>query len=121
MTVGISRSPVRRSRPVFIVGSPRSGTTLLYHMLLSAGNFAIFRTETKAFCTLGPSFGKLEARSDRARMMERFLASDMFALSGLNAETLRTRVVEDCRGTGDFLRILMESMARKQGARRWAE
>ena len=53
--------------------------------------------------------------------MERFLASDMFALSGLEAEALRTRVIEDCRGTGDFLRILMDSMARQQAVRRWAE
>lgn len=28
--------------PIFVVGSARSGTTLLYHMLLSSGVFARF-------------------------------------------------------------------------------
>ena len=49
--VNASQRPSRdRSlAPVFVVGSPRSGTTLLYHMLLSAGRFAIYRAETHVF------------------------------------------------------------------------
>ena len=33
-------------RPVFVVGCPRSGTTLLYSMLVAAGGFAFYRKET---------------------------------------------------------------------------
>ena len=33
----------RSVAPVFVVSCPRSGTTLLYHMLLSAGDFAVYR------------------------------------------------------------------------------
>src|ERR1700675_905063 len=35
--------------PVFVVGSARSGTTLLYHSLLSSGGFADYRTEPAVF------------------------------------------------------------------------
>ena len=30
-------------------------------------------------------------------------------------------MLEDCRNAGDFLRIVMEAIARKQGVDRWAE
>ena len=33
-------------RPVFVVGCPRSGTTLLYSMLVASGGFAFYRKET---------------------------------------------------------------------------
>ena len=33
-------------RPVFVVGCPRSGTTLLYSMMMAAGGFAAYRKET---------------------------------------------------------------------------
>jgi hypothetical protein len=34
----------RMRPPVFIVGCPRSGTSFLYHLLLSGGGFASFHT-----------------------------------------------------------------------------
>jgi hypothetical protein len=49
----------RSKTPVFVVGCPRSGTTLVYHMLLSAGNFAIYRAESQVFNLLEPRFGDL--------------------------------------------------------------
>ena len=49
-----------RSRaPVLVVGSPRSGTTLLYDMLLSAGNFAVYLIESNVFSVLRQRFGDL--------------------------------------------------------------
>ena len=57
---------VRSRAPVFVVGSPRSGTTLLYHMLLSAGRFAIYRAETHVFNVLVPRFGDPGVPSNRA-------------------------------------------------------
>jgi len=76
--------------PVFIVGSARSGTTLLYHLLLSSGGFAIYRGETHAFNLMGPRFGRLGKRADRDRLMDAWLASEFLRRSGLEAEPLRS-------------------------------
>src|SRR6516165_2903756 len=46
----------RSKAPVFVLGSVRSGTTLLYHMLLSSGGFAVYRTESHAINLLEPRF-----------------------------------------------------------------
>jgi hypothetical protein len=111
----------KQNAPVFIVGSPRSGTTLLYHMLLSAGGFAVYRAEARVFDLLAPRFGDLSARSNREKLLRTWLQSRLFYRSGVSAEEIRSRVEMECRSAGDFLRILMESIAEKQGVERWAE
>jgi len=108
-------------RPVFVVGSARSGTTLLYHMLLSAGGFAVYRAETHAFDLVGPSFGDLRRRRTREKLMDAWLKTHLFERSGLEADQIRARVLAECRTVGDFLRIHMESIAEKQGVDRWAD
>src|SRR5438445_2307128 len=50
------QSRPRDSRPVFVVGCARSGTTLLHHMILSSGDFAVFPIESDTFRFLGPRF-----------------------------------------------------------------
>ncbi|PYX37709.1 MAG: hypothetical protein DMG81_13485 [Acidobacteria bacterium] len=50
-TASAQTSALRSKAPVFVLGCPRSGTTLLYHMLLSAGNFALYRAESQVFKT----------------------------------------------------------------------
>lgn len=42
--------------PLFVLGCPRSGTTLLYHMLLPAGDFAVDRAESQVFNLFLPCF-----------------------------------------------------------------
>jgi hypothetical protein len=108
-------------RPVFIVGSPRSGTTLLHHMLVSSGGFALYRTESGVFAILGPRFGDLSVRRNREQLMEHWLRSDLFMLTGLDGEYIRARILNECHNPGDFLRIVMESMAEQQGVHRWLE
>ena len=111
----------RANAPVFIVGCPRSGTTLLYHMLLSAGDFAIYRTESHVFSMLLPRFGDLRYLRNRRRLMDTWLNSYYFRESGLDAAFIRDRVLNGCCNGGDFLRTVMESIARNQNVRRWAE
>jgi hypothetical protein len=108
-------------RPVFVLGSPRSGTTLLYHMILSAGNFAVYRTESNVFNLLVPRFGDLNVRRNRQALMKVWLGSKLFTCSGLEAREIEAKVLEECRSGGDFLRIVMEAVARKQGVERWAD
>jgi hypothetical protein len=107
--------------PIFVVGCPRSGTTLLYHMLLSAGDFAIYRAETHVFNVLVPYFGDLGRLECRTRLMDEWLKTDYFRATGVSPEVLRERVLGQCKSGGDFLRIVMKSVADKQGVGRWSE
>jgi Sulfotransferase family len=111
----------RRESPVFTIGCGRSGTTLLYHMILSAGDFAVYRTESNAINLLEPRFGDLSVLKNRQRLMNAWLESKLFQVSGLDAEQIRSKVLAECTNGGNFLRIVMEEIARQQGVRRWAE
>jgi hypothetical protein len=111
----------RQKAPVFVVGCPRSGTTLLYNMLLSAGGFAVYLAESNVYNLLVPRFGDLSVRENRERLIDAWLQSQLFRASFLDAEQIRAKVVAECRNGGDFLGIVMGEMARAQGVERWAD
>ena len=111
----------RRRAPVLVLGSPRSGTTLLYDMLLSAGGFAVYLAESNVFNLLAPRFGDFSSRANRERILKAWLGSKLYRASGLEAEQVRQRILRDCRNAGDFLRIVMDEICRLQGVPRWAE
>jgi len=104
-----------------VVGSPRSGTTLLYHMLLSSGGFAVYRTEARVFDMLSPRFGNLSVRKNKEQLLSMWLPSEFFRRSGLEAADFRNQILTYCESEGDFLRILMENIAEAQKVNRWAE
>lgn len=107
--------------PVFIVGCPRSGTSFLYHLLLSSGGFAEFHTQMNVFDVLEPIFGDLSVSKNKKNMMREWLRSKAFAVSGLEAAGLEAKVLAECNSGSDFLRIVMEEVARKQGVDRWID
>ncbi|HYM75139.1 MAG TPA: sulfotransferase [Candidatus Dormibacteraeota bacterium] len=111
----------RSLAPVFVLGCVRSGTTLLYHMLLSAGNFAVYRTESSVLNLLEPRFGDLSVDGNKRRLLNAWCDSRLFTASGLDKESVTKKVMDECRNGGDFLRIVMSEIARKQGVRRWAD
>jgi hypothetical protein len=111
----------RARAPVFVIGCPRSGTTLLYHMLLSAGDFAVYRTETHVFNSLGPRFGDLRRPEHREAMVRVWLGSMMHVRSGLDERELRQALAGGFHDGGEFLRRVMDAIAAKQGVRRWGE
>lgn len=111
----------RTKAPVFVLGCPRSGTTVLYHMLLSAGNFAVYRTESNVFSVLQPHFGNLRSDNNRRNLLRVWLKSRQFHDTGLDAESISEKILRDCHNAGDFLRITMEETARRQGVERWAD
>jgi hypothetical protein len=115
--------PIRRrsNAPVFVLGCGRSGTKFLYHTLLSAGGFAVYHAESNAFNLLGLRFGDLAQRKNRRALLDEYYNSKLFQRTGLQPHDIDSRVMEDCRNAGDFLRIVMETIAHKQGANRWAE
>jgi hypothetical protein len=104
-----------------VIGCPRSGTTLLYHMLLSAGGFAYYRSETHVFNSLWPRFGDLRLESNRKALLDVWLKSPMHIRSGLDESEARRATAEGFSDGGEFLRLVMDAMTAKQGARRWAE
>jgi hypothetical protein len=102
------------------MGCHRSGTNLLYDMLLSSGGFAIYRGLLPVFETLIPRFGALDHRHNRERLLQTWLRSHGFRCTGLDAAALSSRILDECHTGADFVRVVMESVAQKQGARRWA-
>src|SRR5258708_37476595 len=107
--------------PVFIVGCPRSGTSFLYHLLLSAGGFAEFHTQMNVFDVLEPIFGDLSVPKNKKKMMREWLGSKALQGSGLDENDLETKGKAGCNNGSDFLPIGMEEVAHKQGADRWIE
>jgi hypothetical protein len=110
----------RRRCPVFVVGCHRSGTNLLYDTLLSAGGFAIYRGYLPIYKMLIPRFGTLEKPENRKKVIETWLRSKGFRRSGLDAQQLVAKLMVECRNGGDFIRIIMDGIARNQNVVRWA-
>ncbi len=106
--------------PVFVVGSARSGNTMLYHMLLSSGHFPIYRTEPLVFDLLVPRFGSLRNAAGRRKLMKCWLRSRQFRRSGLEAQQITEKVIASVGNGGDFLRAVMGEMARAGRYQRWA-
>jgi glycosyltransferase involved in cell wall biosynthesis len=90
-------------------------------MLLSAGNFVVYRAESQVFNLLEPRFGDLRIARNRRKLLEAWETSSLFTKTGLEASQVEQAVMANCENAGDFLRIVMELMARKQGVERWAE
>jgi hypothetical protein len=108
-------------QPIFTVGSPRSGSSYLYHLLLSAGGFAEFRTQMNYYDVLEPIYGDLGWRKNKERMLKDWLQTKAFHASGLKTEELTKNIMAECHGGSDFLRIVMEEIARRQGVDRWVD
>jgi hypothetical protein len=116
-----SETTARSKAPVFVLGCGRSGTTLLYHMLLSAGNFALYRTESNAINLLEPRFGDLGVKANKEKLMEAWLDSKLGRCSGLDPQAITRKVIAECTNGGNFLSLVMGEMARQQGVERWAD
>ena len=109
----------RDKAPVFVVGSARSGNTMLYLMLLFSGHFPIYRTESVVFDLLVPRFGDLRSAAVRHKLLRYWLRSRQFRRSGLDAGQITEKVMTSVRNGGDFLRAVMDEMARAGGYQRW--
>jgi hypothetical protein len=101
------------------VGCHRSGTNLLYQNLLSAGGFALYTGYVPIYKMLIPRFGSLGKIENRRKIMETWLRSKGFRRSGVEPSQLMSRALE-ARTGGDFIRAVMETIARNQGVDRWA-
>jgi hypothetical protein len=115
-----SQPQERKHCPVFVMGCHRSGTNLLYDTLLSAGGFAVYRGFLPVYDVLIPRFGSLSSLKNRKKMIKVWLRSKGFRRSELDPAELTARILADCRSGGDFIRIHMDEIARRQNVGRWA-
>jgi hypothetical protein len=90
-------------------------------MLLSSGGFAVYRSETHVFNILEAAYGDLRNLRNKRKMMKAWLGSKLFQVSGLDAGEIESKVMLECRNGGDFLRIVMGEVARRQNVDRWAD
>lgn len=119
-TPGKSGRAIRHTSPVFVVGCHRSGTNLLYDMLLSAGGFAIYRGYLPIYKMLVPKFGSMRDSANRKKIVDTWLRSKGYRRSGLDATGLRQKLISEAHNAGDFMRIVMEQISAAQGVSRWA-
>jgi len=107
--------------PIFVVGSPRSGTTLLYHMLVSTGLFLDYRAETHFFDLFLPRYGDPSGRRRRERLADAWLASTYHVRTGIDRSPIRKRLLEEGTSPGRFLSLIMSEAALRQSRPRWAD
>jgi hypothetical protein len=89
-------------------------------MLLSSGGFAIHRGFLPIYKMLIPRFGSMRSRANREQIFATWLRSKGFRRSGLDALQLSAPILNECRTGGDFIRVVMDSMAQSQQVQRWA-
>jgi hypothetical protein len=106
--------------PVFALGCARSGTTLLYSLLLAAGGFTVYRKETH-FYDLLPRFPDLTSPDTQSRFVNAFLDGYLGKVADLDMERFVREALAGCRTGTDFLPRLMDALTEAQGMERWLE
>lgn len=107
--------------PVFVVGAPRSGTTLVYSLLLASDDFAIYEEGETRLLECRSRYGPLRFGACYRRFMKDWIRSDQFKRSGLAPEPFLRGASLHRSSYVDLLRFFMSEMCRSQGKRRWAE
>lgn len=118
--VSTTGKSTRHKAPVFVVGSARSGNTMLYHMLLASGRFPGYRTEPCVFDLLLPRFGDFRSVATRRKLMRCWVRTKQFRCSGLDAREITEKIVASVTTGGEFLCSVMGEMASAGGFERWA-
>ena len=109
--------------PIFIVGAPRSGTTLLRNLLNRHPKLAICG-ETRFYhyiYTRRRAFGDLSNRENRRRLVEEYLSTERAERLGMNLLGLGERLLSRATGYREFFTCLLEQYAESQGKQRSGE
>ena len=106
--------------PVFVVGSSRSGTTLLYSILLASGDFAVYEAETWLLESYAVRCGNLTKAENRKAFIAAWIESEQFKRSGLSAEPFAAQLAQATSYAG-VLKLFMENIASLQGKHNWVE
>lgn len=109
------------SPPIFVVGSARSGTTLLYSILLASGEFVIYQAETLLLEVCKPKYGDLRNNRNYERFINDWLRSKQFYRSGLDPVKFVAGARDHRQSYIAFMEYFMECIADSQNKKRWAE
>ena len=109
--------------PVFVVGYPRSGTTLLYRILMSGEDFPECEfDETHFFSHYYNRFGNLKRTTNYERFVdELFGRQDWIPQSGLDREEILEILGSTPKEYGSIFRAIMGRIAARQSKSRWLE
>ncbi|GAA2425727.1 sulfotransferase [Actinomadura vinacea] len=122
LTAGIDVLP---GRPLFVIGCPRSGTTLLQLMLHSHPRIAI-PAENRFLLAAYASrcdFGDLGDRNNRRALAEWITGREAgrFTDLGLDAAEVAAEIVDGPPSLGSALDIVFRAYARRFGKSRWGD
>ena len=109
--------------PIFIVGGPRSGTTLLRNMLNRHPAIAICR-ETEFFHWIYKrrrTFGSLSDPGNRQRVVKQYLATQRMQRMRLDLEALGATLLQEATSYEAMFLSLLRFFARAHGKRRYGE
>jgi hypothetical protein len=109
--------------PVFIVGSPRSGTTFLRNVLNRHPSLAIC-DETRFFADIYQRrwlFGSLENTKNRRRLVEEYLATARFRRLGMDSQWLKEKLLREATSYPALFTGILEAYAESQGKKRFGE
>jgi Sulfotransferase family len=105
----------KTARPVFIVGCPRSGTTLLRDLLRSHPNLT-FPDESLFIGRFYRAYGDPASDKEAWKLACRILRTPWVANWGI---CLERQEVAGCRAFSEVTRRVFEAWARKEGKPRW--
>jgi hypothetical protein len=109
--------------PIFIVGSPRSGTTLLRNLLSRHPSIAICG-ETRFFANIyryRSAFGSLENIENRKRLVDQSLGIARMKRLEMDLEELRPLLMDRATSYAAFFQTVMQAYANLKGKERYGE
>ena len=120
--------PVRRGcrvskPPIFIVGAPRSGTTLLRNMLNRHPTLAICGETQfhRHVYSRRRAFGSLANPKNRERLVHEYLSTDRIKRLGMDLSKLREKLMREGDSYRAVFTCVMEHYAESQGKQRCGE
>jgi hypothetical protein len=109
--------------PVFIIGSPRSGTTFLRNVLNRHPSLAMCG-ETRFFADVYKRrwlFGNLANPKNRRRLVEQYLSASRARRLGVDVGGLKEKLLREATSYPAMLTGIMEYHAESQGKKRFGE
>lgn len=109
--------------PVFIVGSPRSGTTFLRHVLDRHPSLSVCG-ETRFFAEVYKRrrlFGDLANPANRRRLVEQYLSTARIRRIGMDLDALKEKLLREATSYRELFTGILEYYAESQGKKRMGE
>ena len=96
-------------KPYFIIGYPRSGTTLLLHFLMSSGCFPKYQfSESHFFSHYYRRYGSLKKEKNLAMFKKEVFSSEWFIASGVKQEKVLKLYMSELTGANLILQFKIQ-------------